>query len=403
VETVLSDNGGAEPCSYFRKAFPGSYLGLPTASISPRFDFDRDGRTNLDTWASYVMAMLNPMAPWLTEKCPWNSWYGGDNEADSDEDGIGDACDNCALVSDLYQLDWNRDGIGDVCEESDPRRHFLLGQSEEVLVPAGTGSQDFLSEYFPELPGGQYRFRMRIIGELDGGLQFVARSIGESSEFAVDLDVSMDGSTNEFAMSLGGGSKYRLGLRSSLGESQGAFKILSSRVFDDNCPFMVSGLRPEDSNYGSEPWSFSSAGAASSFVLVEFEAAPGSEGSSSGAKVDGLAVQISSYGGEFDDQTVRCPVRLENLAMVDGLYDIQFDYVNLFNQPINGQNIVRVCDAIYPFSKLGDFLATDGAQRMALPFVAELGAPGCDIEFCVRGDGRYVVDNVIVNRLLPLP
>ncbi len=38
------------------------------------------------------------------------------NQADSDDDGVGDACDNCVDVANVDQADDDDDGVGNVCE-----------------------------------------------------------------------------------------------------------------------------------------------------------------------------------------------------------------------------------------------------------------------------------------------
>ena len=41
------------------------------------------------------------------------------DQADSDSDGVGDACDNCVSDANADQLDTDGDGDGDVCDTDD--------------------------------------------------------------------------------------------------------------------------------------------------------------------------------------------------------------------------------------------------------------------------------------------
>ncbi len=38
------------------------------------------------------------------------------NKEDTDNDGVGDACDNCVFAYNPEQMDMDQDGVGDVCD-----------------------------------------------------------------------------------------------------------------------------------------------------------------------------------------------------------------------------------------------------------------------------------------------
>jgi hypothetical protein len=51
----------------------------------------------------------------------WEHFFGTNtDDSDTDDDGILDGIDNCRLVSNPSQLDWNGDGIGDACQTIGP-------------------------------------------------------------------------------------------------------------------------------------------------------------------------------------------------------------------------------------------------------------------------------------------
>ena len=55
------------------------------------------------------------------------------DQADGDRDGVGDVCDVCPGAKDAKQADWNRDGSGDACQ---PTLNLTIGVQEKGIVHA---------------------------------------------------------------------------------------------------------------------------------------------------------------------------------------------------------------------------------------------------------------------------
>merc|ERR1711976_1120189 len=49
----------------------------------------------------------------IPDNCPGHK---NPDQADADEDGIGDVCDNCPYTYNPYQEDYDHDGVGDECD-----------------------------------------------------------------------------------------------------------------------------------------------------------------------------------------------------------------------------------------------------------------------------------------------
>jgi len=79
-------------------------------SIGDACQNDHDG----DGVADYVVGGDGSLQ--MNDNCPS---VANPSQANSDGDGIGDACDNCPMVSQTYQSDADADGIGDACDDDD--------------------------------------------------------------------------------------------------------------------------------------------------------------------------------------------------------------------------------------------------------------------------------------------
>ena len=67
-----------------------------------------------------------------TDNCPSTV---NTNQADSDNDGVGDVCDNCVSFSNIDQRDSDGDGIGNTCDEDDDNDGYFDSSDSAPLDP----------------------------------------------------------------------------------------------------------------------------------------------------------------------------------------------------------------------------------------------------------------------------
>lgn len=99
-------------------------------------DSDNDGFLD-----NQELAAVPPTDPLDAGSFPGN---GGGTPSDTDDDGVSDGVDNCPVVANAAQSDWNHDGIGDACEDTD---HDGFTDAQEILM--GTNPADSRD---PQLP-----------------------------------------------------------------------------------------------------------------------------------------------------------------------------------------------------------------------------------------------------------
>ncbi|HSC76167.1 MAG TPA: thrombospondin type 3 repeat-containing protein [Pseudomonadales bacterium] len=109
-------------------------------------DTDNDGKP--DAWNQpnpYACAANAPTCNGLTL------------DSDSDGDGVADATDNCPLVANANQLDWDNDGIGNVCGDDVPMAGISGAISKDkagsAVAFAGDVNNDGYGDYVVGIPG----------------------------------------------------------------------------------------------------------------------------------------------------------------------------------------------------------------------------------------------------------
>lgn len=390
-------------------------MGFPTTNLRRSVDWDGDGRENLPAdqwWAPLTNDPYYPDVGDSTDICPLlkldeDLFCHQDSDTitvgeDSLSDHRGDDCDNCPEVYNPFQEDWNGDGIGDLCDDAAIRRNYSV---QDVTVIQHPSTQNPLPLAIPPISGGGYLRVWASIASVSGGDDVVVwlESVGDSGAVSIPLSTSPTGAVSErrFFLPVGLDHSFQLRVEGPFGA-----EILVSRLdlIDSRVPYQV---RPYLDDAAEEWWvpGLNAALVERSYLGLYDQGESSIATTWNGdARIEGYAAFVNENIDEpFNSQLVTCGAELRNLAMVDGVYRISFDYVTLFNQPVGGRHLIRVCDGDnndYPFTQQDD--SVRGVHRSFAIVTALPGHPGCDIRFCQQGAGRYVVDNVRVDLLLPL-
>jgi mannan endo-1,4-beta-mannosidase len=98
-------------------------------------DTDDDGYSNGSTLTQCLRPsgykLLTELSGTSTDNCPTIS---NSNQADSDNDNVGDVCDNCPAISNSNQADSDNDGVGNACDYGDDNDNDGLTDFEEGIL-----------------------------------------------------------------------------------------------------------------------------------------------------------------------------------------------------------------------------------------------------------------------------
>ena len=414
-------------------------FGMPTYSLDLLDDFDSDGNPNprpdwIGLYESPSMVAAKKSADWQRpldpaasgvetyntgfDLCPWQP--GDGTQADSDlglaidpafkgvSDLAGDECDNCPEVRNLDQADSDTDGVGDACDAS-PGLHND-DAVDEHLEGFSLTFDTIHSVGLPNLPAGKYRIWADV--EAEGGFLYLGTTVKleafQSGAGYASASIELDDSSiaeTELILNGPGFFTIRVTISSLLMYS---VDIKRLKVITEEYPYQFAYFDESPEEWESSQYAH----------IVPMQVPQPGNGIVEGWSIRGLAgyVATPSEAEAWADTTVYCPLNLEHLALQPGRsYMVEFTYKTLAHQPYTFAesqigdvtelppqlHIVRVIgdmdDGPEQIVQQFEFSASPG-EAARIPFFID-GTTGAALQFCQRGYGRYVVDNVTLKEV----
>ena len=143
--TVADDGQSAcpLPTDFDADGIPDKEDNCPRTSNRDQADSDKngvgdacDGGAPIDTDKDGILD--------VNDNCPTNF---NPKQDDSDQDGVGDVCDNCALPNPA-QNDFDGDGIGDECDPPKSKNQCKKGAWQKFVTPRQFKNQGDCMQYF---------------------------------------------------------------------------------------------------------------------------------------------------------------------------------------------------------------------------------------------------------------